>query len=334
MMRFAFFLLLGLTAISSFAAKTFDVYFIDVEGGQATLFVSPSGQSMLVDTGWPGFNARDALRIIAAAKKANVKKIDYVVISHHHADHVGGAKQLAERIPVGMFIDKGPSVEKSAQARELAQMYQEAQASSQHRVVKPGDTIPVKGLDVKVVTADGEMVSGSGPANPACEGVQKDKEDPSDNARSLGLVIGFGKFKIVDLGDLTWNKELELVCPNNRIGTADVYLTTHHGLASSNAPPIVNALKPRVAIMNNGARKGGMPEAWKVIKAVSGLEDMWQLHFAVSGGKETNVPDMFIANLGEGADDKGDYLKLSANADGSFTVFNSRNKYSKTYPAR
>lgn len=327
-------LLFAALSISLFAAKSLDVYFIDVEGGQATLFVSPSGQSMLVDTGWPGFNARDANRIIAAAKHAKVKKIDYVVISHHHADHVGGARQLAERIPVGMFIDKGPSVETSAQARELAQIYQDALAKSEHRVVKPGDTIPVKGLDIKVVAANGDHINDSGPANSFCEGVKKDKEDPSDNARSVGMIIGYGKFKMIDLGDLTWNKELELVCPNNRLGTVDVYLTTHHGLAASNAPPIVNALKPRVAIMNNGSRKGGMPEAWKVIKAVSGLEDMWQVHFAVAGGKETNVPDMFIANLGEGGDDQGNYIKLSANADGSFTVYNARNKYSKTYPAR
>lgn len=333
-MRFALLLAVAATFSLFAAPKTLDVYFIDVEGGQATLFVSPSGQSMLVDTGWPGFNARDANRILAAAKKANLKKIDYVVISHHHADHVGGARQLAERIPVGMFIDKGPSVETSAQARELAQIYQDARAKSEHRVVKPGDTIPVKGLDIKVVTADGNHIADSGPANAFCEGVKRDKEDTSDNARSLGMVIAFGKFKLIDLGDLTWNKELELVCPNNRLGTVDVYLTTHHGLAASNAPPIVNALKPRVAIMNNGARKGGMPEAWKVIKAVSGLEDLWQVHFAVSGGKETNVPDMFIANLGEGADDQGHYLKLSASADGSFTVYNARNKYSKSYPAR
>ncbi len=332
-MRLAPFALL-LCSVSLFAAKTLDVYFIDVEGGQATLFVSPSGQSMLVDTGWPGFNARDANRIIAAAKHAKIKKIDYVVISHHHSDHVGGAKQLAERFPVGTFIDKGPSVETSAQARELAQMYQDAQAKSEHKVVKPGDAIAVKGLDIKVVTADGVIISGSGPANPACAGVKQDKDDPTDNARSLGMIIGYGKFKIADLGDLTWNKELELACPNNKIGNVDVYLTTHHGLAASNAPPIIAALKPRVAIMNNGARKGGAPEAWKAIKASAGLEDLWQVHFAVAGGKETNSPDMFIANLLEGGDDTGQYIKLSASADGSFTVYNSRNKYTKTYAAR
>jgi beta-lactamase superfamily II metal-dependent hydrolase len=325
-----------ISCLSIFAAKkTLDVYFIDVEGGQATLFVSPSGQSMLVDTGWPGMNARDANRIIAAAKKAGVKKIDYVVISHHHADHVGGAKQLAERIPVGMFIDKGPSVETSAQAKELAQMYEEARSKSEHRVVKPGDTIPVKGLDIKVVTADGQMIAApaNAPQNAACSGVQQDKEDTSDNARSLGVIVQYGKFKLADLGDLTWNKELELVCPANRVGTVDVYLTTHHGLAASNTPPIVTALKPRVAIMNNGARKGGMPAAWKIIKAAPGMEDIWQIHFAVAGGTETNAPDTFIANLEE-SNDQGHYIHLAANQDGSFTVTNSRNKYTKTYPAK
>lgn len=331
-MRFA--ALLFLTSFSVFAAKTLDVYFIDVEGGQATLFVSPSGQSMLIDAGWPGFNARDANRIMAAAKLAKIKKIDYVVITHHHTDHVGGTKQLAERFPIGTFIDKGPSVEKTALARELTQVYDEAIAKAQgHKVVKPGDTIPVKGLDVKVITAEGEAIAASGPANPFCEGVKREQDDPSENARSLGTLITFGKFKLVDLGDLTWNKELDLVCPSNRVGTVDVYLTTHHGLAASNAPPVVNALKPRVAIMNNGARKGGQAAAWKVVKEVAGLEDLWQIHFAVSGGKETNVPDMFIANLEE-SNDAGNYIKLSASADGSFSVYNSRNKYSKTYPAR
>jgi competence protein ComEC len=331
LMRLA--LLLFLSTISLFAAKTLDVYFIDVEGGQATLFVAPSGQSMLVDTGWPGFNARDANRIIAAAKLAKIKKIDYVVISHHHADHVGGSKQLAERFPIGTFIDKGPTIEKTAQARELTQIYEEAYAKSQHKVVKPGDSIPVKDLDIKVVAAAGESIAAGGNVNAACEGVAKQKDDPSDNAQSLGMIISYGKFRIADLGDLTWNKELDLVCPNNKLGTVDVYLTSHHGLDSSNAPPIVQALKPRVAIMNNGARKGGSPPAWKVIKASPGLEDLWQLHFAVAGKTETNAADMFIANLEESTDE-GRYIKLSASADGGFTVYNSRNKYSKTYKPR
>jgi competence protein ComEC len=328
--------LLLISTLSLFAAsKTLDVYFIDVEGGQATLFVSPAGQSMLVDAGWPGFNARDANRIIAAAKMAKIKKIDYVVVTHHHTDHVGGTKQLAERFPIGTFIDKGPSVEKSALAKELTQVYEEAiaKAGGGHKVVKAGDTIPVKGLDVKVVIANGEPVAAGGLMNPACNGVERDKDDPTENALSVGMVITYGKFRLADFGDLTWNKELDLVCPNNRVGTVDVYLTTHHGLAASNAPPIVAALKPRVAILNNGARKGGMPAAWKVIKAVPGLEDIWQIHFAVAGGKETNAPDMFIANLEE-SNDLGKYIKLSASADGSFTVYNSRNKYEKVYRAR
>ena len=333
MMRIAALALLS--TLSLFAAKTLDVYFIDVEGGQATLFVSPAGQSMLVDAGWPGFNARDANRIIAAAKMAKIKKIDYVVVTHHHTDHVGGTKQLAERFPIGTFIDKGPTVEKTALARELTQVYEEAiaKAGAVHKIVKAGDKIPVKGLDVQVVIANGEPIAAGGLMNSTCSGVERDKDDPTENALSVGMVISFGKFRLADLGDLTWNKELDLVCPNNRVGTVDVYLTTHHGLAASNAPPIVNALKPRVAIMNNGARKGGMPAAWKAIKSVAGLEDMWQLHFAVAGGKETNAPDMFIANLEE-SNDQGKWIKLSANADGSFTVFNSRNKYEKTYRAR
>ncbi len=220
------------------AAKNLEMYFIDVEGGQATLIVAPSGESMLVDTGWAGFGARDAARIVAAAKSAHVKKIDYVVITHFHADHVGGAANLAERIPIGAFVDHGKNVETTKTASELDASYAKAMANSKHMVVKPGDKIPLKGVDVEVVTSNGDHIQsplpGAGQPNAACSGVQKKADDSSENARSLGFVLTYGSFKFVDLGDLTWNKELELACPNNLIGTASVLLVSHHGVDQSN----------------------------------------------------------------------------------------------------
>jgi beta-lactamase superfamily II metal-dependent hydrolase len=320
------------------ASKPLEIFFIDVEGGQATLIVSPSGQSMLVDTGWPGFSNRDANRIAAAAKKAGVSKLDYVFITHFHTDHVGGAKQLADRIPVGTFIDKGKTVETDKNAREMMETYEAALATAEKKngpkpkrmIIKAGDTVPIKGLDVTVVAAGGEFINAAGgAANPACTNATRKEVDPSDNAQSAGFLLKFGSFRFVDLGDLTWNKETDLVCPSNRVGQVDVFLSSHHGLDQSNAPVLLASLRPRVAIMNNGARKGGSPSAWKVIHGSAGLEDLWQLHFAVDGGKETNVSDPFIANI-DTVDD-GHYILLTAEQDGSFKITNSRNKYSKSY---
>lgn len=315
------------------AAKTLDIYFIDVEGGQATLIVTPSKQSLLVDAGWPGFNKRDAERIKAAAKSAGIKHIDYLAVTHYHNDHVGGVPQIVAMLPVKNFIDHGPNNETNKGAKELSEAYDEVVKTGNHMVMKPGDKIPLKGLDITVVAANGEHIgsalAGAGAANPLCAAAPKFPEDKSENARSLGFVLNFGKFRFIDLGDLTSAKELNLVCPNNLLGTVDVYLTTHHGLDASNAKAIVHALHPRVAIMNNGAKKGGVPAAWKAIKDSAGLEDLWQVHFAIAGGKESNVPEPMIANIEE--NDEGKALKLSASEDGSFTVTNTRNKYSKTY---
>jgi competence protein ComEC len=316
------------------AAKTLEVYFIDVEGGQATLFVAPSGESMLVDTGWAGFNNRDADRIAGAARHAGVKRIDYLVITHYHADHVGGAPQLAAKMPIRNFVDHGPNTETGKQPDQLYRAWIGTQEKmGQHLSVKPGDTIPVKGLTVLVLTANGAEIAapleGAGKPNDYCAGFQARAEDKSENARSLGTLITYGRFRIIDLGDLTWNKEYELVCPNNKIGTVDVYLSTHHGMDLSGPASIVNVLHPRVAIMNNGARKGGSAEAWQTIHNSPGLQDLWQIHYAIAGGRENNVPDTFIANVDEQCE--GKYIKLSAQPDGTFTVTNSRNNFSKTY---
>ena len=325
-----------LLSVPAWGTQSLRVYFIDVEGGQATLFVSPSGESMLVDTGWPDANGRDAGRITEVAKLAGVTRIDYLVITHYHLDHVGGVPQLAERLPIGTFVDHGHSVETGGQATELYQAYVRTRDRGSHLIVRAGDRIPIEGINVEVLSSSGQVISrplpGAGRPNPLCAGSKRREADPTENAQSIGMLVTFGKFRMIDLGDLTWNKELELVCPVNKIGRVDVYLSTHHGMNLSGAPAIVHAMAPVVAIMNNGARKGGSPEAWQTMRSSPGLEDIWQLHYAVEAGREHNAPDSLIANLTETP--HANWIMLSARSDGQFTVTNSRNGKIKTYESR
>ncbi len=329
------FLLVLTAALSAAHAADLQIYFVDVEGGQATLIVSPSGQSMLVDAGWPGFNGRDSGRIAAAAKQAGLVRIDYLVVTHHHLDHVGGVPELAAKIPVATFVDHGPNTETDPDGRKLSQAYAKVLAGAQHLVVKPGDRIPLPGVDVEVVAAGGATISatlggGQAAANAACAESKPQAADPSENAQSVAFLLNYGKFRFADFGDLTWNKELALVCPANLLGTVDAYLVTHHGMDISNSPAIVQALHPRVAIMNNGAKKGGSPKTFDTLRKSPGFEDLWQVHYSLTGGKERNTDESLIANPSADAD-QGRWLKLTAEADGSFTVTNSRNSFSKTY---
>jgi competence protein ComEC len=319
-----------------------DVYFVDVEGGQATLFVSPSRESLLIDAGNPG--ERDAERIAAVAKLAGITQIDYFVNTHYHGDHVGGVPQLVKRLPIRTFIDHGPNVEDptAGLGKGTAQVfnaYTPLRDAGRHIIVKPGDTLPIKGLDVRVVSSAGKLVttplSGAGAINPACAGFEAKDEVKNpllagENAQSVGMVIAYGRFRLLDLGDLTWNREYELACPRNLIGTVDVYLTTHHGMDISGQPALVKALAPRVAIMNNGGRKGGSIATFQTLHALSGLQDLWQLHYAVAAGNDHNSPEVLIANMD---DTTAHYVKMTAQSDGSFTVTNSRNDHKKDYPS-
>jgi len=315
--------------------QTLQIFFIDVEGGQATLFVTPAGQSMLIDTGWPGFDGRDAKRIVAATKAAGLKKIDYVVITHYHTDHVGGVAELAKRIKIGTFVDHGPNQEDSDVTRKDFATYQKVVEHAKRMVVKPGDKIPVEGMQVQVLTAAGEHLSapidGGGQPNEFCASEPKPEDDPTENARSVGVLVKFGIFRVLDLGDLTKKKEIELMCPSNPIGKIDLLVVSHHGWNQSSTAALVHALHPRVAIMDNGARKGGSPNVWQTVHDSPGLEDLWQLHTSVEGGKEHNVADDYIANTGEGDQDKGYSLRVVAGWDGVFSVVNTRNNFEKTY---
>src|SRR5262249_16720460 len=254
-----------------------------------------------------------------------VKRIDYLLITHFHADHVGGVPNLLQKLPVGTFLDHGPSIETGDYPADYAKAF----ATGQHKVVVPGDTIPIKGLNITVLAAAGKNIQRKGEPNSFCAGVPQKGPEDGENPQSNAIVVEFGKFRFADPGDLPWNRELSLVCPENLVGKVDLYLTSHHGAES---PVGVYGMAPRVAIMNNGPRKGGKPDAWNRITKSPGLEDLWQLHFAVEGGKETNVPDTFIANVDEQC--QGVPLHVSALEDGSFTVVNPRNKFTKTYKAK
>lgn len=324
------------------SAQALRLYFIDVEGGQATLVITPSGQSMLVDTGWPTDTARDAERIAASVKKAGVGTLDYLVITHYHADHVGGMEQLASRVKFRTVITHGPTTETGKNADTMMATFRTALSGSGARemVVKPGDTIPLKGVDVKVLASNRQLIDAplKGAANAACEGVVPRRADTSDNSASVGMLLTFGGFRFLNLGDLTQDLEFQMACPVNRIGEVDLFLTTHHGSGQSNAPALVHALKSRVAIMNNGARKGADLPVLQSIRSAPGLEDLWMLHYAVVAAGEGNVAEPMIANLGDVADpavkDTGFGINVTVQPTGSFTVVNERNNQTKTYPAR
>lgn len=314
--------------------KGLQIYFVDVEGGQATLFVTPEGKSLLIDTGWPDNNGRDADRIMTAAKLAGLKQIDFLLLTHYHMDHAGGITQLAAEIPIRTVIDHGENRDPKDEATEQVwEDYQKLVTKEKltRIIAKPGDILPLEGMEARVISSDGELIEkplNGGGKNAACNSERR-PADQSENGRSLGVLITFGNLRILDLGDLTSDKEAQLVCPVNKLGEVDIYVVSHHGLATSNSREFLNSIAPRVAIMDNGASKGGAPSSWEAVKKSPRLEDLWQLHFANEGGAEHNVTDSFIGNVS--GPDAGHYLKLTAWPDGNFEVFNSRTKQTKQY---
>jgi competence protein ComEC len=338
--------------------RTLDIYVADTEGGKAALYVAPSGETVLIDTGNPG--ARDGDRIMAMLSAAGVTRIDHLISTHYHRDHVGGLLALAQRIPIAHFIDHGPNVESPEQVTGFRAAYDSLIATAKHTVAKPGDRIAVAGLDWRIVQSAGKSIarplSAAGAANAATCATFEPRPDPArpdDNSQSVGSVVTFGRFRVLDLGDLLWNNEHDLVCPRNMIGTVDLYMVTHHGLATSGSPQLVHSVRPRVAVMQNGTRKGGAPLAFQILRASPGLEDVWTLHWSYAGGIEHNSAGTFIANVdsasaiasiltaapGQGGAGNAEhspahYIKISARADGTFTVTNTRNGFAKTYVKR
>jgi competence protein ComEC len=357
-------LILGLSASLAVAQsktpKSLDIYVIDVEGGNAVLFVAPSGDSMLVDTGNGGDGAvRDAGRIMAAIKDAGVKQIDHLIITHYHNDHIGGLSELASHISVKEFIDHGANTQPGPNIDPVLRQYSELYGQAKHRVVKPGDKIAIAGLDWRIVASDGEVLKtplpGAGAPNPYCANFKAVDVPKTEDDHSVGSFITFGKFRTVILGDLTLNRQFDLMCPNNRLGTVDLDLLARHG--NVNSELLVFPLHPRAAIMNDGTRKGAPPEAMKVLFNSSTLLDLWEMHFSLLSGQEYTVPGMFIANTideplaampvaPQAVPSQGQqappppqhngtayYFKVSAQQDGTFTVTNTRNGFSKTYKA-
>jgi len=328
-------------AVSAAPRDTLDIYVIDVEGGKSTLVVSPSGESMLIDTGNIGDGAeRDAARIMAAVAEAGLQRIDYLVTTHWHRDHVGAMPTIASRIPIQDFIDHGPNVQPHpAIDTFLRRTYPRLYHRATHVIVRAGDTIPIAGLDVRVVTSAGGTIPtplpGAGDPNSLCTRVRRRAADKTENGQSIGLHLVFGRFRLLDLGDVTINQEFALMCPDNRIGAVDLFMVSHHGQASSNARVLVHALNARVAVMNNGIRKGGDARVMEVLQSAPGLEDLWQLHASLVSGQEYPVPGIFIANL-EAPVHNGPahWLKVSARSDGSFSITNTRNGFTKSYGAR
>jgi beta-lactamase superfamily II metal-dependent hydrolase len=314
----------------SCSAQDFRVYAIDVEGGKSTLYVSPSGESMLVDAGYDGNQGRDAKRIVAAAQAAGLKQIDYLVITHYHHDHVGGVPQLAALMPIRNFVDHGKNFETVKDVGAVYGAYLKARGKGTHIEVKAGDRIPIQGIDVQVVTAAGVAIPQQGSANPLCAAYKPIAPDSGENAHSIGLEITFGKFRLVDLGDLYWNREHDLACPANLLGKVDVYMTTHHAKKTSGSPQLVQALGFRAAIMNNGPTTGGSEQAWQTIHDAPGTPDIWQLHEALNNDPAHNSAEQVIANPGEHC--KGYVIRLTAHTDGTFAILNSRTNWEKRYP--
>lgn len=348
----------SLLAGQSRTAKPLDIYVVDVEGGNAVLFVTPSGESVLIDTGNGGAGAvRDAERVAVAVRDAGLKQIDHLIITHYHNDHIGALSELAARVPIQEFIDHGANVQPGPNIDPTMQKYAELYSKVKHTVVKPGDRVPVAGLDWRIVTAAALTIKtalpGGGKPNPYCANFKALDIPQTEDDQSVGSFITFGKFHTVHLGDLTLNRQFDLMCPTNRLGTVNLMLLGRHG--NVNSELLVHALRPHAALMNNGTRKGGQPDSMKVLFSSPGLEDIWQMHFSQLGGQEYTVPGMFIAN---GFDEQQPampvepmptpaqgqqappapqhngtsyYFKISAHEDGTFTVTNTRNSFSKTY---
>jgi competence protein ComEC len=355
-MRYLFLgLLLNWSSLLGAQSRHLDIYSIDVEGGGATLIVSPSGESMLIDTGYQ-VGDRDAKRIYAAAQQAGLKKINYVVISHYHPDHAGGLPALSKMIPLGQLFGRSNTELEPANQQWLDNF--NTAIVAKRTIVKAGDEIPLKGARVTVVISDAKPiakpVNGGGSANSLCVDAEQQAPAGPENQRMVGVLLNFGKFKYLNMSDLDWAKEMELVCPVNKLGTVTLYhVSRHGGLTGSGAPAFLGAIRPQVVVVNNGPRKGfgatddnvksvtpGGPRPYERnsylrLAGLQGIEGIWQLHLSLlDPNPQRNTSENMIANLEETADCEGNWIKTSVMPDGKFTVTNGRNGFTKTYAAR
>ena len=342
--------LLAATTFGSAAATladTLDIYFIDVEGGKATLIVTPTRESFLIDAGFAGdgtFNstpgdpaqARDAQRVLLAARDAGLSRIDHLLVSHYHADHFGAVMELAQLIPIVEYIDhSAPSA--AAEARvpgtlALYDAYVALRSKAKHRAAKVGDHLSLGDVGIDVVASDGVVLttalSGGGAPNPACTTGGVPAQEQTENPNSTAIRLQYGDFRYLDVGDLSGAPLYALTCPDNLIGEADVYAIAHHGGADGSDPSLFSAVKPRAAVFSNGTRKGAQAATFNTLRQL-GIAG-WQLHRTQSPGAE-NMPDAQIANLDTST---SAWLKLSASPDGSFTITNGRTGQTTSYARR
>ena len=355
-------LLLYATSATAQPRTTLDIYVIDVEGGNSTLFVTPLGESVLIDTGNANGAARDAGRIMEAVKDAGLTQIDHLILTHYHGDHFGGMEELSKQIPIKEFIDHGSNMQEGAGAAWEKNVYPKLYANAKHRVVKPGERVELKGVEWRIVAAAGATIAptaipGANNSNDECakfQVAQANAEDPM----SVGSYIALGNFRTVHLGDLTRNQEYQLMCPKTALPPVGLFIASQHGSDGANSPLLVHALRPLAVVMNNGTRKGAQPQTMMSLYSSPGLEDVWQMHFSLLSGQEYTTPGMFIANStdepltampiaaiqapapGPGAapppphNGSAYWVKVSAQSDGTFTVTNARNGFAKTYRAR
>jgi beta-lactamase superfamily II metal-dependent hydrolase len=329
---------------SNSTRRTLDIYYVDVEGGAATLIVTPAAESILVDAGWPGFDGRDAKRIEQAMKSAGITAIDHLIMTHYHTDHYGGIPELARRVKINKFYDHGPMVSLD-EDKDFAAKYAAYRAAAKDQTItlNPGSAIKLKQASgtppvyLQVLASRTETIPSkqmAGAPNSECASATQQAEDKSDNARSVVFLLRYGAFDFLDTGDLTWNIEHKLVCPQNLIGEIDLYQVGHHGTNTSNNPVMLRSIRPSVAIMNNGVRKGGHPDSVKALRELPTLKDLWQVHRSTVAGGTHNAPDDFIANLDE-QNDAAHMIRVSVDAaKRTFTVTNDRNGKSKSYEVK
>lgn len=337
--------LLAGAAAAQMQQKTLDIYVFDTEGGESVLYISPTGQTLLFDTGGGNAeaNKRDLARIATVVKEARVQVLDYVIVSHNHGDHVGNAADLPT-LPlrnIRQFIDHGPyTTELQPNQREAFERYQELRKLARARTAEPGEMLSLGPVNVHVVASSGQStrtpLPGAGATNPLCS-QHKPKLDVRgvENDEVVAVAVKYGSFTFLELSDMIWNHEMRLVCPNNLLGTVDVYHTSGHADQWGSNPVMVHAVRPRAAVMNNAAVKGGHSDTFRTLRSSPGFQDVWQAHFSMkNASKEENSPEQFIANLDGEPGHVGYHIKISARQDGSFTVTNSRTGFSKEYPAR
>ena len=321
------------------AQRTLDFYFIDVEGGGATLIITPAGESVLIDAGWDGFDQRDAKRIEQAMRQAGATAIDHLIATHYHMDHYGGVAELAKLVPIRRFYDHGQmsALSEDPQFAERYGAYRAA-AKGHTTTLKAGDTIPLKtvagtpSLELLCVAANAEVIDGKASAsNGECAGLPAPEADSSENGRSVALRLKWGGFDFLNMADLTWSISQRLICPANELGEIDLYQVTHHGGDVSNNPRLLRSLRPTVAVMINGPRKGGHPDTIQRLREEPSFKALYQLHRNVQATADQNTPVDFIANLDEQPDAAKMIVVSVDAAKHAFTVTNGRTNNSQSY---